>query len=245
MSRYLLVLLLGLCLMSCNTIKINNQVQKKDKSYFVELGDVVVESHQLSAAPKISVMGKPEYTIEIPLVIKKIEPSEKGYKKLKLISNKFKAKDTINTTFKKLGYLPVLIQFKDKIKAIENLNVSRNSNVLDYIKDKPSAKLITSITGLVSLSVYDKLEKAEAVFLKRGNKNVSSLFLYTKDKEAAIVSLEKNVELLTYKSELFCWGADKKRRVVLKDMVFHKCSCEKGTSVKASKIKKKLSYVKL
>jgi len=244
MNRFLVVFLLSLVLTNCNSVRIHQQVQKKTNTNNVELGSIVTESHQLLFNPEVSVVGKPEYIIEIPLSIKQIKPIDKGYKKLKLLSNKFKAKDTINTTFKKLGYVPVTIQINDKVKMLENLSNTENNNTQEYIKNKSTSKLVTSITGVMSLATYKKLTIIDGLFLKKSSKNESNLLLYSPNKEKEIFSLRKNIELLTYNSEYFCWGANNRRKVVLKDIVPHKCSCEKGTSVKASKIKKDLEYVK-
>jgi len=244
MNCYLFTFLSILSLVSCNSVNIHQHTQSINKSHTAELGVVVIESHKKSFTPKITITGKPAYEISVPLLIQQISPSDGSYKKLKILSGEFKKKDTINTTFKKLGYTAVSIQIKDKIKILENLNTPKSKNTLEYLKNKPSAKLISSVSGILPINIYEKLVKAEAVFLKSAPQNVYEILIYSKDQEKESINIGNTIKVLTYKSEYFCWGIGKKRKVALKDMVYKKCSCEKGNSNKASKIKKDLEYVK-
>lgn len=242
MKSCFFTVLLVLILTACNSIKIDTLKYKRSDSTILELGGVITEKNTFLFNSNITANGKPVFKEGLLLSMKKSDFSTKKLKKIVRASKKLKNKDTLD--FQNKDKIIISLQIKDQVKVMEYLQAPNNTAIFNYIKNKPTTQIVTSVIGVISKEVFQNIEQAIEIFLKTSSKGVSRLQLRNNGKKE-FIELSTNFELLAYQSNYFCWGLTNRKKVVLKDLAKHKCDCSKGTATKASKIVKNIYNVKL
>lgn len=136
------------------------------------------------------------------------------------------------------------IDIADKITLVSALNTTENTSVKDYLKNNPSANIVTSISIACNYQDLEAITKADAVFLVESSLKTYALQLYKDRTKTQLIKFNQGV-IFGYKTAYCCWQENNRRTLDIVDLVDDQNSCPNTTFRKASRAKKKIDYLKL
>lgn len=138
---------------------------------------------------------------------------------------------------------PRFFQLKvaDLVRVKSILNDEGNSDLLTYLKDDSSIKMLTGIS-FVATAQRHMLEAAQHVSIVQQNGHLS-LQIDTKVETIAIDM--KSLEVFDFEASGFCWQTNKRNRPEIVVLNINGESCPRGTEKSAEKLDETRQYLKL
>lgn len=137
----------------------------------------------------------------------------------------------------------VHLQIADKVAIIEELNAENNSSIKNYLKVKPDARMVTSISMATSPELLQKIIEAENIFLEQEGAKSYVLNLYKNNGFVQRLSFDQAV-VFAYKTSSFCWQENERRQLKIVDLVDEHYICPENSYSRAKRAKKDLDYFK-
>ena len=235
--KKLLVLFLLVFAVSCKTVHIAKQPQKI-----------------ASSALELATIGKttPNFQLNnfevqaIPLLKEKIKVSAslqkfnkatfKAYVKAANLQGKKNSLKYVDSLTHKPRY--VIFTIIDKVTLLKELNSSFNTNIVNYLKYNPKAKIVTTVTMVFDEAILNQLNQAEEIYLSNTNYKKYVLELYKNSKLFQTIEFV-NGTVFSYKVSSFCWGLDIKNQLELVNIINENSKCMKPSFKDYQKLEKK------
>jgi len=233
-----LYLLIILFVSSCKTVSLS-ETSKTETTQQHVLGSIG-SGKSFLLQKGFNSAALPTYKTPIKIALK-VKPFKK-----QLFKSFLKAKalqsDHVNLNYvDSLDIKPRYIELEiaDKVALVTALNTKENSNVKAYLSNNASANIITNLSMALNQQDFEKLAKAESVFLVENGLKTYALQLYDNGKKTDKISFNKAV-IFAYKTANCCWQEDNRRNLNIVDLVDPFNSCPNKTYRSANKAKKKV-----
>ena len=221
------------CLLGCKSLSIYN------KKYIVsnnpsELGSIgIVKTTLMKSNFSARVFPKLENKIRVDV---KIIPFTKKTNKIYLQKSKYNQSQTKVQYTDSLANKPemALLTILDFSGYIKEINSDYNTEVISFLKNSQTAKIVTSIATTLSADSYAKIKEADAYYLINNQDKKYTLVLYKANKKTETIDLNSGVTL-SYRLSKCCWAVNK-GRWILSDIEEYCKTCSGNTF---SKIKEK------
>ncbi|MBC9794705.1 hypothetical protein [Sinomicrobium weinanense] len=234
-SLFLIVLLTG-----CKSVSVNNQFQRTTTEP-LELG--VIGLHEdYYPNDRFSTTTVPELQHKIRVkAIKNTFNKKKFNAYLKASPENRMQLQYIDSLPDKPEYIS--LQLIDNVTHVEELN--KDKNLVDYLKSQTDAYMVTSVAAVLQGMQLQSVTMAESVFLVY-DKDLKkyALEINNRDRTTSRIRME-DMEVFAYGLSFFCWGENKRHRVVIRNIIEENHPCPEDTRKRASKVKKKVNYFKL
>ncbi|RZS98805.1 hypothetical protein [Aquimarina brevivitae] len=239
----------GYCILMMLVLSGCSILQPKDatptytpKGDIAVLGAIGTEDKQLLAT-EFTVNALPQYLQGIRVYATAKPFNKNAYKKL------LKSPEATKVPVKYVDSIPnkpnyLQLQLIDRIAVLEALKTSANSSIANYIETQNDSRLVSAITVVFPKTVQDEILKADALFLQNNRYKQYELALVKDGNRVQQISLQEAV-VFDYELSCFCWGENKRRKIVLQALVDTNDSCPKGTYQSADKARDKMDYFKL
>lgn len=243
MIRYSIALVLASFFISCKSIKVNQEFQKKTTQN-LQLG-TVGEQKEFLLEQDYNHVALPVYNISIKVNISPLKFNKSSYNafiKAKPSQAKNVTINYIDTLDTKPKYLK--IDIADRLAVLNTLNSKTNQDVFQFLKNKDQAQVITSLAVAFNNNQLDALVQADEVFLEvTGVKNYA-LKVY-KDNTLQQTILFSEGVVFAYKTSSCCWKQNDKYQLEIIDLAEGNNKCPNQSFKSANRAKKEINYFKL
>ncbi len=144
----------------------------------------------------------------------------------------FQKKDSLVTTKDSTLYR---IEILDKMAIASQLNVSKG---LEYLKKAEDCKIVTSVTLDFPSNIVTELESADELYLVQKKEKTLSVELRKNNKIVRCIEFTEG-KIIDFETSAFCWGQNKRKDIVIFDLVPAGSACNANTYKSAAKAKKK------
>jgi len=143
-----------------------------------------------------------------------------------------------------LPYKPkyLRLQLQNKMGISVQLNEKTNANVLAYLENDTSYKLVTSLDITLPDAMLSQLLASQQVALHNDPEKGSYLLLMNGNQETELFFSE--IQPFNYGYSTFCWGEDRYHNKRVENLLSGNKACPKGTHKKAAKVSSNKSYLK-
>lgn len=235
MKNIIYLLLIGLIITGCQTIKIKNQEYKISPAT-IELGTIGTATSVNNTMNDFAARSFPKIENKIRLDIQ-ILPFNDRINKIYLTKTK---ENQLPTNIKYVDSLPkkpefVTVTIMEITALAEEINASYNKNIFTYLKDNDKASIVTSVALTLSNDDLNKLKQADTYYLTNDQDAKYMITLYKQGKKTDIIDLNQGI-VLAYTIGKFCWSISDRQQWYIADIVKNDKSCKGNTY---SKMKKK------
>lgn len=240
MNKYLYLILVITCCVSCKTIVVQQESQIVT-SQSIMLG-VIGEDKQFVLDQDYNHTAIPKYNTPIKIQVTTERFNNATYKAFAKAnnsqSNKLKI-SLIDSLKEKPKFIK--LEISDRVAVLNALNAKTNSDVKDYLMAKNNAHIVTVISIAVNEKDISALQAANEVFLEASGLKSYSLKAYIKGELK--ISLEFNEGVVfAYQVSNFCWQENNKSQLEIVDIVESSEKCPNKTYKSAKRAKKKIDY---
>jgi hypothetical protein len=239
--KKIITLLIGLILISCKTVQVDQLTQKTTKTV-VELGTIgryakKIEANVFQTTTVPVYQQKIRVSANIVAFTKKAfnayaQSAQQQHKKIKVTY--------IDSLANKPGYAN--LQILDKVQLISELNAGHNKAVNTYLQNTNNNKLITKVSAYFDSVDLQNISQAEEVYLINNKPQKYSLELVVKGKVLANIDLSKAVPF-AYSTSSFCWKKER-GKISISNITSQYESCTKGSYRNVARLNKKIDYFK-
>ncbi|CAA0163892.1 conserved exported hypothetical protein [Tenacibaculum maritimum] len=233
MKKKIFTILSLIFLVSCHILPQNDKFYTNRTT--IELG-IIGKKEQSIRKTAFQTFGIPYYQKKIKLK-STITPFTKHlfkhYKKMFP-----KSKTTFNDT---LPTIPNFIEIEiiDKVSVIKAINTD-NPFIFNYLKKSPRATLVTSIRLVANNTLQNKIQQADALYMKTDKHKKQWIYLYRNSKEISTINLSETA-IFEYKLSSFCWEITPRKEIILATILNESQNCSANTQRNSQKLEEKLT----
>ena len=207
---------------ACNTLKYTSTTQKA----LPELGTIGVFKE---FALHHSYEGKSVVLLDQPLRLQ--------WREMKITErNLFKKSDS---SARKVDSTLLVIEVLDKLGLAQQLN--QNTASLEFLKKAEDCQIITGLTLFYAEEILHTFREADEAYLIQNKEKTLSIELRRENNYLATVEFASG-EIKSIEKSSFCWGQNKRRDIVIFDLVPSGSSCTNDTYRTARQAKKKNEF---
>ncbi|WP_298140166.1 hypothetical protein [Flavobacterium sp.] len=238
-----ILLLLLLCLFSCQSVSIKNRKYK--------VADATTEIASIGQSK--SFLYKNDFSTKVfPILENKIRVDLSIVPFNKKLNKTYLQKTKFNQNQPKVNYVDSLetkpemitLSILDMQGYISEINSEQNQQVLTYLKDTKKSKVITSIATTLSSDNIEKIRQADTYYLTNSSNKKYTLVLYKENKKIQTIDLQSGI-VIGYELSKCCWALNKKHQWYLADIVKECNSCKGSTYSKIKENKQNKSLFKM
>jgi len=242
MNKYILLVLVSSCLISCKTISIDKDYQKTTTQN-IQLG-TVGEQKNFVLEQDYNHTALPKYQTPIKVNVSVLtfnRTTFKSFSKAKTNQNQGVTINYVDSLENKPKYLK--LEIADRVAVLNTLNSKENKDVFNFLQTKTEAHLVSSIALVLSINDITATITADEVFLETTGIKNYALKLY-KNKIAQQTILFSDGVVFAYKTSSCCWKQNKKYQLEIVDLVESDDKCPSNTYRFAKRAKNKIDYFK-
>lgn len=242
MNKYILIVLVSTCFISCKTIVIAQDYQKTTTQN-IQLG-TVGEQKNFVLEQDYNHTALPKYQTPIKVNVSVLDFNKTTYKafsKAKTNQNQAISVSYIDSLKSKPKFLK--LEIADRVAVLNTLNSKENKDVFSFLQTKTEAHVISSIALALKTNDITAITTADEVFLEIAGIKNYALKLY-KDKTVQQTILFNNGVVFAYKTSSCCWKQNNKHELEIVDLVESDDKCPSNTYHFAKRANKKINYLK-
>tara|TARA_B110001452_G_C15239247_1_gene429089 strand:+ start:191 stop:1093 length:903 start_codon:yes stop_codon:yes gene_type:complete len=242
MNKFTCLAVLMACLTACKTIIVQHEQQTKTTQN-LQLGSIGEQRGSLIFAD-YNHTALPTYKQPLKLKVTVVPYSKASYKAFETATHAQQPSQQLQSTDsvqQRPQYLK--IEIADRVGLIHSLNSSHNSSVFQFLKQKPTAHIVSTIAVAFSPAVMAQLSSAQEVFLEQTGQHNYILKTYNPGNESQSVFFNQGV-VFGYKASKVCWTLTTKRRYTIVDIVESDENCPYCTHSRIKALKSRTNSYK-
>lgn len=144
-----------------------------------------------------------------------------------------------DSSAQKLDSTLVVIEVLDKLGLAQQLNQNKAS--LEFLKKAEDCQIITGMTLFYSEEILHTFREADEAYLIQNKEKTLSIELRQENEFLATIEFASG-QITAIEKASFCWGQNKRREIVIFDLVPSGSSCSRDTYRTARQAKKKNEF---
>ena len=130
----------------------------------------------------------------------------------------------------------IVVEILDKLSIVQQINSDKIG--LEFLKKAEDCSLVTQTTLHFPKNIINSFEDSDEVYLVQNKTKTLSIELRKNNKKFRTLEFAEG-SITDVKTSTFCWGQNKRREIVIFDLVPPSMACSANTYKTARKAKKK------
>lgn len=244
MIRYSIIFILVTFIISCKSIKVNQEYQKTTTEN-LQLG-TIGQQKDFILEQDYNHTAFPDYNQPIKIQSNLVAFNKQSFKAFKQAQQKQNKTVVVNyvDSVKTNQHSFFKLEIADRVGVLNTLKNKANADVFQFLKNNNQAHIVTSISLALSQDNINAVKNADEVFLETSGVKNYVLKAYKNKKLQQTIKFTDAV-VFTYQTSNACWKQNDKYQLEIIDLVEGNDKCPDQSYKSAKRAKKEINYFKL